>query len=94
MNPNPKHTRVRDKNHLRDVSELPCLVCGNTYTVDAHHLTFAEEAAMGIKVGDNFTVPLCRQCHTELHMDGGELIWWASKGIDPLGVAEILWTKQ
>ncbi len=63
--------RIRDKAHLRYVASQPCLLCG-AKPADAHHVRFAQPRAMGRKVGDNFTVPLCRNHHRELHHSGGE----------------------
>lgn len=40
---------------------------------------------MGLKTGDQWTVPLCHKHHMELHSEGfPERTWWALKGIDPL----------
>lgn len=85
-----KPVRERDRNHLRFVASQPCLVCGRTPS-DAHHVKFAEQRAMGRKVGDRFTVPVCRLHHRELHKRGDELAWWNAQGIDPLAVAANLW---
>ena len=43
---------------------------------DAHHLRFAEPRALGRKVSDEFTAPLCRIHHRELHGRGDEKAWW------------------
>ena len=51
--------RRRDKSHLRFVASQPCLVCGR-HPSDPHHLRFAQPSALGVKVSDEFTVPLCR----------------------------------
>jgi hypothetical protein len=45
------------------------------------------------KVSDEFTVPLCRSHHRELHRSGDEYLWWENRGIDPLKVARKLWKK-
>ena len=82
--------RVRDKEHLRYVASQPCLVCGTT-PCDAHHIRFAQPRALGRKVGDEFTVPLCRPHHRELHRSGNEAAWWHEMGIDPLNAARRLW---
>jgi hypothetical protein len=58
-----------------------------------HHIKFAEQRAMGRKVSDRFTVPICRLHHRELHRRGNERTWWESQGIDPLVVAATLWDK-
>jgi hypothetical protein len=82
--------RIRDKEHLKFVSRQPCLVCGRQ-PADAHHLRFAQPRALGLKVSDEFTVPLCRTHHRNLHQAGNELIWWEKTRIEPLPVAGKLW---
>jgi hypothetical protein len=82
----------RDRNHLRFVASQPCLVCARTPS-DAHHLKFAEQRAMGRKVSDKFTVPICRLHHRELHRRGNERAWWKDQGIDPLAIAATLWER-
>jgi hypothetical protein len=68
-------------------------VCRQT-PCDAHHLKFAEPRALGRKVGDEFTVPLCRAHHQELHQHGNERAWWANLQIAPLPVAQELWAAS
>jgi hypothetical protein len=87
-----KPVRDRDREHLKFVVAQPCLVCGRTPS-DPHHIKFAEQRAMGRKVSDRFTVPICRLHHRELHRRGNERAWWESHGIDPLPVAAKLWAK-
>jgi hypothetical protein len=87
-----KPVRERDRNHLRFVASQPCLVCGRGPS-DAHHLKFAEQRAMGRKVSDKFTVPVCRLHHRELHRRGDERAWWGTQGIDPLSFAAALWER-
>ena len=60
-----KTRRLRNKNHLDFVSAQPCLICGRQ-PCDAHHIRFAQPRALGRKVSDEFTVPLCRIHHREL----------------------------
>ena len=87
-----KALRLRDKDHRRFVSTRPCVVCGRT-PADAHHLRFAQPRALGRKVSDEFTVPLCRGHHRELHRHGAEAAWWQSINIDPLPIARRLWQR-
>jgi hypothetical protein len=75
--------RIRDRHHIRLVAGRPCLVCGRL-PCDPHHLRFAQNRAMGRKVSDEFTVPLCRGHHRELHRHGEEAAWWRRLGIDAL----------
>ncbi|WP_439398296.1 ERF family protein [Bradyrhizobium sp. PMVTL-01] len=85
--------RKRSKAHLLFVREQPCLVCQQT-PCDAHHLKFAQPRALGRKVSDEFTVPLCRAHHEELHRHSNERAWWANLQIAPLPVAQDLWAAS
>jgi ERF superfamily len=53
----PELRRIRDREHVRFVSQQTCLVCGRQ-PCDAHHLRFVQNRALGRKVSDEFTVPL------------------------------------
>jgi hypothetical protein len=87
-----KPVRERDRDHLRFVASQPCVVCGRTPS-DPHHIKFAQQCAMGRKVSDRFTVPICRLHHRQLHRRGDERGWWLSQGIDPLAIAASLWAN-
>lgn len=54
---------------------------------------FAEPNAMGMKVGDNWCVPLCHPCHMKLHLFGDERTWWDLQGVDPMSWARVNWEK-
>jgi len=84
--------RLRDKAHLRFVASQPCLVCRHQPS-DPHHLRFAQPRALGLKVSDEFTVPLCRDHHQQLHQAGNEVAWWHNLGINALEVAKGLWDQ-
>ena len=85
-----KTIRLRDEEHRKFVSTQPCVVCGRC-PADAHHLRFAQPRALGRKVSDEFTVPVCRVHHRELHRHGDEAAWWQGIKIDPLPIAHRLW---
>ena len=84
--------RIRDRDHVKSVAEQPCLICGRR-PADAHHLRFAQSAALGRKVSDEFTVPLCRGHHREVHRCGDEATWWNKTGIDAAAAARVFWLK-
>src|SRR4029078_13521039 len=84
--------RLRDKAHLKFVASQPCVTCGRCPS-DPHHLRFAQPRAIGLKVSAEFTVPLCRGHHRELHQTGNEQSWWEQRKINPLEVAKALWEK-
>jgi hypothetical protein len=89
----PEPRRIRDRDHVRYVATQPCLVCGRS-PADPHHLRFAQSRALGRKVSDEFTVPLCRGHHRELHRCGDETAWWQKAGIDPTVTARELWLEM
>ena len=88
----PEPRRFRDKDHVKFVAKQSCLICGRR-PADAHHLRFAQHSALGRKVSDEFTVPLCRGHHREVHRSGDEAAWWSRAGIDAVGAARTLWTQ-
>jgi hypothetical protein len=88
----PEPRRIRDREHVRFVTKQPCLICARTPS-DPHHLRFAQHRGLGQKVSDEFTVPLCRGHHREIHRCGDEGAWWAKVGIDPGAAARALWLK-
>jgi hypothetical protein len=42
-------------------------------------------------LSDEFTVPLCRDHHHDLHRKGNEMVWWANLHIAPTEAARELW---
>ena len=88
----PKPRRLRDKLHREFVAAQPCVVCGRQPS-DAHHLRFTQPTALGRKVSDEFTVPLCRMHHREIHRTVKEQHWWSRVGIDPIPIADKLWAQ-
>jgi hypothetical protein len=88
----PEPRRIRDRGHIRHVIKQACLICGRRPS-DPHHLQFAQSRALGRKVSDEFTVPLCRAHHREVHRCGDEGLWWQNTGTDPLLAARTLWLE-
>jgi hypothetical protein len=88
-----KTVRLRDREHCKYVTTQPCVICGRTPS-EAHHIRFAQPRALGRKVSDEYTIPVCRLHHRELHRYGDEASWWAGTGIDPLLIALELWTRS
>ena len=88
----PEPRRIRDRDHVRFVAKQACLICGRQPS-DAHHVRFAQSAALGRKVSDEFTVPLCRGHHREVHHCGDEPVWWLKMRINPMVKARELWLK-
>ena len=87
-----KRPRVQDHEHLKFIRSLRCCICGNPDPDPAHirssnPIYGKRETGGAEKASDKWTVPLCRVHHDEQHAAGNELTWWASKGIDPFGLA-------
>jgi ERF superfamily len=88
----PETKRLKDRQHLRFVAKQPCLVCGRE-PCDPHHLRFAQPRGLAQKVSDEFTVPLCRAHHRELHRASKERDWWVRAGLEPISLARKLWLE-
>ena len=88
-----KTIRLRDREHCQYLTTHPCVVCGRTPS-EAHHIRFAQPRALGRKVSDEYTVPVCRLHHRELHRYGDEASWWVGVNVDPLPVALELWRRS
>lgn len=69
-----KSRRVSSPTHLKFIRTLPCCICG-AVRVEAHHLLrpWEGERGMGMKSGDQNTIPLCPTHHRLLHNTGDEL---------------------
>ena len=85
--------RIRCKEHLRYVASQPCAICGRTPS-HAHHIRYAQSRGLGLKVSDEFTVPLCAIHHHDLHRTTKEREWWQERKIDPLIIARALWRES
>ncbi len=74
----PKHVRWESKDYIKFVSELPCCACHiKDGTVVAHHLRGRGtplSGGTGYKASDIFTMPLCFECHDELHRGSRDLM--------------------
>ena len=91
-----KRPRERDEGHLKFIRSLRCCLCGKPGPDPAHIRAASavygkRETGGAEKASDKWTVPLCREHHDEQHAAGNELTWWASKRIDPFGLALALY---
>jgi hypothetical protein len=67
-----KQKPPRSEKHRRYVSKFLCCACtrgvlihNGTVTSQAAHVDIKNESGMGLKAGDQYTVPLCREHHDE-----------------------------
>lgn len=98
-----KRPREHNHAHLAFIRTLRCCLCGAHGPDPAHIRSASpiygkRETGMQEKPSDKWTVPLCRVHHDEQHNfirnhrdrnseASNELLWWASKKIDPFGLA-------
>lgn len=80
--------RLRSKKRMEAAREGGCSVCGNP-AADAHHLRILGHGrGLGVKNGDDYTIPLCRQHHDELHAFGDEKLFLDMHGLDPVKILD------
>ena len=73
-----------------------CRAASILHSPDEWHsrvVTRTQHRALGRKVSDEFTVPLCRGHHREVHRSGNEAAWWTNAGVDPTVTARALWLE-
>jgi hypothetical protein len=87
--PPPKLLLQPDASARDFVCSQPYLICGRRPS-DAHHIRFGQPRALGRKVSDEFTVPLCRAHHRDLHRRSDEKAWWEAAKIEPMRIADKL----
>ena len=63
----------RSKKHLAWICSKPCVHCGNNLGVIAHHIVGVGLGmrGTGTKPSDGITIPLCADCHADVHSAGG-----------------------
>jgi hypothetical protein len=89
--PNVLHSRLAELVTKGTWCSQSTALCGRRPS-HAHHVRFAQARALGMKVSDEFTVPLCSVHHDAVHRTGNERSWWMSQVIDPLKAAAQLWS--
>lgn len=82
---------LRDNPHRGRVNEQKCLVCGLAYP-HAHHIRECFPRHMGLKIGDDMTVPLCVTHHAELHTLNNAT-FWDRYNIDPVSWAKAFYAE-
>ena len=84
---------IRDAGHLAFIRSLPCIVCAREPSQAAHVRVGGTDGkgGVGMKPGDNRTVPLCHDHHAEQH-SVGERTFWERLDIDPLMLANELFS--
>ena len=85
-------TRSAFLDHERARSELKALMPEDAKEASGHGVR-AKRSKSGA-VSDEYTVPVCRLHHRDLHAYGYEASWWAGVGIDPLPIALELWRRS
>jgi len=58
----------RSEKYKKFIRNKPCLLCGQPAV--AHHESSLGNSGMGLKISDNYCIPLCPQHHEERHRLG------------------------
>lgn len=93
-----KRPRQKDDRHLRAIRKLPCLICLRR-PVEAAHLRTGSlihgkhPTGAGEKPDDRWSLPLCPPDHRLQHM-GNEVLFYQAHGVEPFGVAALLWAAD
>jgi len=74
-----KKKTYRSKKYLAFIDSKPCLICGRAST--HHHVRLYGGGGVGMKPPDNYCVPICVKCHTQLHAMP-ERDFWSYSNID------------
>lgn len=99
----PRSKRQFAQKHLAFIRRLPCCSCHRDPAGEAAHVRMAcaeygkEEAGVGRKPDDRWTVPLCRLCHQDAPQAQhriGERRFWRGVGIDSFQLAMALWSAE
>jgi hypothetical protein len=62
-----KRRAFRSQKYLNWVKTLPCVIC-RASADDAHHIIgIGGLSGMGMKAPDQYTMPVCREHHSEIH---------------------------
>lgn len=72
-----KEPRIRSPKHRRWIASLPCLITG-AIDVQSCHVSKGRYS-LGLKIGDNFCLPLSVEEHRKQHALG-EVKYWAQYG--------------
>ena len=79
LNAQPKPKRIDDPKYLKKIKEQRCSHCGTcsdiTRPTEPHHASIIRESGTGVKPSDHETVPLCRTCHSVVHLKSNGYIW-------------------
>lgn len=97
----PKEKRERAPDYLTLVRRCPCLSCDQDPSGEAAHLRMSAAGkpvtGTGIKPGDQWALPLCKDCHT-IRNDSqhavGERAFWRGLGLDPMEICVELYMSR
>ena len=86
----PKNKPIRDKRHLDFIRRLVCATCLAPAPSEACHIRAGGDGGMGMKPGDNRTIPQCHSCHMESHT--GEKRYWVDMRL-PIELSNALYVQ-
>lgn len=87
--------RLRNPSHLAFIRTCPCSIAGKNGhvcggVIEPMHYRGSKDGGMGMKPGDNFTIPGCSDAHREQHQIG-ERAFEAKYNISMLDICALFW---
>lgn len=84
----PKRTaRWRSPAHRSWVRSHACCACGSSQNIECSHVRLGTDGGMGLKPSDEWTISLCRTCHSMSH-NVGEATFARENKIDLKALAQ------
>lgn len=77
----PSKQLIRDKAHLENIRQCPCIKCGTMERIEASHIRINGDGGIAQKPSDNRVLPLCHDCHARQHKQGEFTFWGGFDGV-------------
>jgi hypothetical protein len=81
VRPQPKVKTVRDAHYLKWIRTRPCEVCRKPPPSQSHH---SESGGMSIVGSDHSAIPVCLDCHREIHQHSSKRGQWSKDELDAI----------
>ena len=73
--------------YIKAMQHRSCICCGTDIGVVGHHIGHD-------RLDDRHAVPLCQDCHLNLHASASEPLWWAARMPDVVIKALKKWARE
>jgi len=91
--PVPRPPGSQSRHRLRSINPFWCTLSCGAFAIMCALSPMTSAVRCPSLAPCEFTVPLCRGHHRELHRHGDETAWWRKIGLDPTTRARTLWLQ-